>query len=202
MRQESRKPIKLLMDFDEKCKNGEWPSSTSVACYWCVHPFSSVPIGIPISYDDDLEKFKVYGCFCSCECAAAYNLNCKESADEIMSRHCLINMLSKQMGFSRPVRPAPSRLTLNIFGGPMNIDEFRRACTSSKMTLVNFPPMMTLTQQVEEINQSEMRSEYRYIPIDTDRVNKYKEKIKLKRNKPLANFNNTLDYTMNLKFVS
>jgi hypothetical protein len=61
--------------------------------------------------------------------------------------------------------------------------------------------MMTVTQQVEEVNQRELRSEYRYIPIDSERVNKYKEKIKLKRTKPLVNFKNTLDHTMNLKFA-
>jgi hypothetical protein len=195
------KAIRLLMDFDEKCKSGEWPASTSVHCYWCCHRFSGVPIGIPLSYNEDAGKFMVYGCFCSCECAAAYNLDSHESSDEIMTRHGYLNMLARELGHKDLVRPAPSRLVLSMFGGPMGIDDFRERCLTSRLLLVNFPPMMTVTQQVEEINQRELRSEYRYIPLDSDRVNKYKEKIKLKRTKPLVNFKNTLDHTMNLKFA-
>ena len=197
----SMKAIRLLMDFDEKCKNGEWPASTSVHCYWCCHRFKNVPIGIPLTYNEDICKFMVYGCFCSCECAAAYNLDSKESSDEVMTRHGFLNMLARELGHQHLVRPAPSRLVLNMFGGPMSIEEFRERCHTSRLILVNFPPMMTVTQQVEEVNQRELRSEYRYIPIDSDRVDKYKEKIKLKRTKPLVNFKNTLDHTMNLKFA-
>ena len=197
----SMKAIRLLMDFDEKCKNGEWPASTSVHCYWCCHRFKNVPIGIPLTYNEDLRKFMVYGCFCSCECAAAYNLDSKESSDELMTRHGFLNMLARELGHQHLVRPAPSRLVLSMFGGPMTIDHFRERCHTSRLILVNFPPMMTVTQQVEEINQRDMRSEYRYIPLDSERVNKYKEKIKLKRTKPLVNFKNTLDHTMNLKFA-
>lgn len=198
---QSMKAIRLLMDFDEKCKNGEWPASTSVHCYWCCHRFQNVPIGIPLTYNEDIAKFMVYGCFCSCECAAAYNLDSKESSDEIMTRHGFLNMLARELGHRELVRPAPSRLVLSMFGGPMSIEHFRERCHTSRLILVNFPPMMTVTQQVEEINQRDMRSEYRYIPLDSERVNKYKEKIKLKRSKPLVNYKNTLDHTMNLKFA-
>lgn len=192
--------IRLLMEFDEKCKNGEWPASTTVHCYWCCHQFKGTPVGIPLSYCEDSRKFMVYGCFCSCECAAAYNLDSKESADEIMTRHAYLNMMAHELGHTRSVRPAPDRLTLKMFGGPFDIDEFRAYGASGKLAVVNFPPMMTVTQQVEEINQRDLRSEYRFIPLDNDRVNKYKEKIKLKRTKPLVNFQNTLDHAMNLRF--
>ena len=195
------KAIRLLMDFEEKCKNGEWPASTSIHCYWCCHAFSNTPVGIPLAYDEDQKKFMVYGCFCSCECAAAFNLDSRESSDELMMRHSLLNYMARDLGYTGIVRPAPSRLVLNIFGGPMTIETFRIHCqTARNLVLVNFPPMATVTQQVEEINQQDLRSEYRYIPIDTERVNKYKEKIKLKRTKPLVNYKNTLDHAMNLKY--
>lgn len=189
--------IKLLKDFEEKNKNNEWPNTTSIHCYWCCHRFGNPPFGIPLNYID--QKFKVYGCFCSLECAAAYNFDCKESADEIIERNNYINMLSRFIGHKNVVKPAPSRLALKIFGGHMDITEFRAYCDSSKLININFPPMMTLTQQIEEINESDMNSDYRYIPIDTDRINRYKEKIKLKRAKPLTDFKNTLDHAMNLK---
>lgn len=192
------KLVRILMDFEEKSKVNEWPSSTSVACYWCCHKFNSAPFGLPVKYSQG--KYNVCGCFCSLECAAAWNFSCKESIDDIYERYSLLNMLSNEIGHSRVVKPAPDRTCLAMFGGHMSIEEFRMHSMSNKLMLVNFPPMMSLTQQVEEINDTELRSEYKFIPIDQERVHKYQEKIKLKRSKPLVNFKNTLDSTMNLRY--
>lgn len=193
------KVVQLLKDFEEKNKNNEWPSNTSIACYWCCHKFDNAPFGIPVKYVNNV--FHVYGCFCSLECAAAHNLACKDSIDEMWERFNLINLLARKLNFSRGyVKPAPNRLALTMFGGHMTIEEFRTFTETSKIINVNFPPMMTMTQQIEEINESDINSEFKYIPLDTDRVNKYKEKIKLKRTKPLHDFKNTLDHAMNLKF--
>lgn len=192
------KVIELLKDFEEKNKNNEWPQTTTICCYWCCNKFETPPFGIPVKYVDS--KFHVYGCFCSLECAAAYNFSSKESVDEVWERHNLLSLLSKMIGYKDVLKPAPNRLALNMFGGHLNIDEFRSFCKTSKIININFPPMMTLTQQIEEINESDLNKEYKYIPIDTDRINKYKDKIKLKRTKPLTSFENTLDHAMNLKF--
>lgn len=196
---------RLLRDFDEKCKNGEWPASTSVCCYWCCHRFESVPVGIPVAYDDDQGKFMVVGCFCGCECAAAFNLfETRESADELLARHSLLNALARALGYTARIRPAPSRLALSMFGGPLAIDDFRAysapGSASQRTIVVNFPPMVTQTQQVEEIAQRELRSEYRaaYVPLDSERVDKYR--TKLSRKNPLVRHGNTLDQAMNLTF--
>lgn len=190
--------VRLLMDLEEKSKVCEWPANTSVHCYWCCHKFNNTPYGLPIKFVHG--KFQVTGCFCSLECAASWNFASKESLDEIYERHSLINLLSSHIGYRRSVRPAPDRVALAMFGGHMSIHDFRAFCDSSKLVLSNFPPMLSLTQQVEEVNDTELRSEYKFIPIDSDRVNKYQEKIKLRRTKPLVNFKNTLDCTMNLRY--
>lgn len=201
MNENSRlKVIDLLKDFEEKNKNNEWPQSTTIHCYWCCHRFETPPFGIPIKYSLSENKFHVYGCFCSLECSAAYNMNGKESMDEIWERYNLINLLSRRIGYKQLIKPAPCRLALKIFGGHLSVNEFRSFCATTKILNINFPPMMTMTQQIEEINDSDINSEYKYIPIDTDRINKYKEKIKIKRSKPLTDFKNTLDHAMNLKF--
>ena len=192
------KVVELLKDFEEKNKNNEWPSTTSIHCYWCCHRFESAPFGIPIKYTES--KFHVFGCFCSLECAAAYNFSSKESIDEIWERYNLINLLSRKIEYKNIVKPAPNRLALKMFGGHLDINEYREYCNTAKVININFPPMMSLTQQIEEINESDINNDYKYIPIDTERINKYKEKIKLKRSKPLTNFENTLDHVMNLKF--
>lgn len=194
----SLKVIELLKDFEEKNKHNEWPTNTSIHCYWCCHKFNNTPFGIPVKYIND--RFHVYGCFCSLECCAAYNIDSKDAADDVWERSSLINMLARKLGYRNYVKPAPNRLALKIFGGHMDIEEFRDYCQSNRIINMNFPPMMTLTQQIEEINEADVNSDYRYIPIDTDRINKYKEKMKLKRTKPVTNFKNTLDHTMNLKY--
>jgi len=183
------KVVQLLKDFEEKNKNDEWPSTTSISCYWCCHSFSTPPFGVPVKYVH--EKFHVYGCFCSLECAAAYNLDTCGIVDEVWERHQLIQVLSRRIGGPNIVKPAPSRLVLKMFGGYMDVEEFRDFCHTGKIININFPPMMTLTQQIEEINESELNNEFKYIPVDNDRINKFK--LKLKRTKPITQSKNTLD---------
>jgi hypothetical protein len=196
----SLKIVHLLKDFEEKNKQNEWPMTTSIACYWCCHQFNNAPFGIPVKYKSD--KFFVYGCFCSLECASSYNFEDKSHVEEMWERYSLINFLSRTIGFKNVVKPAPSRLCLKLFGGQMNIEEFRSYTKTNKLVSVNFPPMMTIVQQLEEINESDINSDFKYIPLDTERIKKYKDELKLKRLKPINNYKNTLDHAMNLKIVT
>ena len=193
----NHKVVDLLMDFQKKSNSSEWPQSTSIACYWCCHPFATVPFGIPVKYYN--QKFHVYGCFCSLECATAFNFDSRESSDEVWERYNLINLLSRKLDYRPLVKPAPSKLALKMFGGHLDIEGYRQFFLSNKILCENFPPMMTLTQQIEEINECDINSEYRYIPIDHERINKFKEKLTLRRSKPLTNYKHTLDHMMNLK---
>jgi hypothetical protein len=87
-----------------------------------------------------------------------------------------------------------------MFGGHMEIEKFREFNMSNKFINVNFPPMTSVTQQLEEINDFELGNDFKYIPVDNERINKYKEKIVFKRNKPLIDTNKSLESTMNLKY--
>lgn len=194
------KVVNVLNEFAEKNKNNEWPINTSISCYWCVHRFENAPFSIPINYKNG--SFDVFGCFCSLECAAAYNFNENRSQDEMWERYQLINMMSREMKLGNIVRCAPPRLSLKVFGGNMDIDTFRNVGKCNKLMNINFPPMTSITQQLEEINDFEISNDFKYIPVDDDRINKYKEKIIFKRNKPLIDKNKSLESTMNLKFSS
>ena len=192
------KIVNVLNEFAEKNKNNEWPINTSISCYWCVHRFDNSPFGIPINFKN--ETFEVFGCFCSLECAAAYNFNENNSQDEMWERYQLLNMMSRRMKLGSVIKPAPPRLALKIFGGNMDIDTFRNIGKGNKLMNINFPPMTSITQQLEEINDFEINNDFKYIPLDDDRVNRYKEKIIFKRNKPLIDKNKSLESTMNLKY--
>lgn len=192
------KVIDILKDFEEKNKNKEWPSNTTICCYWCCNKFESAPVGIPVYFEED--KFDVYGCFCSLECAAAYNFKNNHNIDEMWERFNLLNLLGRRMGYRQHVKPAPDRLSLKQFGGFMDIEQFRSYSNLNRFINVNFPPMNSLTQQLEEINEYDLKNDMKYIPIDHERIKKYKEKILFKRNKPLVDAKNSIESSMNLKY--
>ena len=193
----SNKVIDLLRDFEEKNKNNEWPQTTSISCYWCCHKFHTTPFGLPVKYVND--KFHVVGCFCSLECALSYNYDMNDTVDAIWERSNLVNYLAKRIGIINTVKPAPPKLSLNMFGGHLSIEEFRSFSETSKLININWPPMMTLRQQIEELNESDVLDS-KYIPIDNNRIDHFKDKLVLKRTKPINKTEKTLDYTMNLRF--
>jgi hypothetical protein len=197
---DSLKVVSLLKDFEEKNKVNEWPSDTSICCYWCCHRFNNAPFGIPVNFANG--SFNVFGCFCSLECAAAYNFKTSDNVDEMWERYNLINLLSRKCTLANRVKPAPDRLSLKMFGGHMDIDEFRRFFHSNKLVNVNFPPMTSLTQQIEEVNEHEVNNDFKYIPLDQDRIEKYKAKVLFRRTRPQVNNKNSLESTMNLKYTN
>ena len=191
------KVVNLLHEFEEKNKIGEWPTATSIHCYHCVHGFTTPPYGLPAKYVDN--KYVVTGCFCSLECAKAYNEASACSIDEKWERNGLLHSLARSMGINDRIKAAPPRVALQVFGGHLSIDDFRAFTISGKVVHVNTPPMQTVRQQVEEINASDAHAT-KYIPLDHDRIKLIKDKINLKRSKPLNANKNTLDHTMNLVF--
>ena len=197
-----RNIVKLLMDFEKKSTIEEWPLNTNVHCYWCCHQFDGAPLGLPVTMNLEETKYCVVGCFCSLECACAYNFASKENTDECLNRYSLLNGLAIRLGLTTRVSPAPDRLALKMFGGNLGIDEFRSFSASDRFVIVNTPPMISLTQQVEEIHEHDTHSGYRYVPLDNERVTKFQEKIRLKRSKPLVNTKNTLDHSMKLTYNS
>lgn len=194
------KVVDILHDFKEKNKNNEWPSNTSIHCYWCCHKFNNAPFGIPINFENN--KFEVFGCFCTLECAAAYNFKMNHNIDEMWERNNLINLLSRHIDYKSFVKPAPDRLCLKQFGGFMDIEEFRNHTNLNRVININFPPMTSVTQQLEEINENDLKNQLKYIPIDMERIKKYKEKILFKRNKPLVDNKISIESTMDLKYTS
>lgn len=197
--------VQLLSDFFVKSKSSDWPTSTSVCCHWCCHGFDTVPVGLPMKYSDGV--YHVTHCFCSFNCAMAFNINdTRDSIDERLMRNSMINSIAVLYGHAGSVRPAPSRYALRVFGGSLTIDEFRSFTT--KRTIENggylvpsVPPMQSMKEYMEELTDVDVVSDYHYIPIDKERVKKYQTKLKLMRSKPLVKYNNTLDHTMNLKYV-
>lgn len=188
----------IYNNLEEFISNKNWNKQTNTCCFWCCHQFNNIPFGLPIKYKDN--KFYVNGCFCSLECAAAYNFSEDKIIQDSWECYNLINLLSHKINYKNIVKLAPDRKSLKIFGGKMTIDEFRKFINSDKVTNTLEYPMIAVTQQIEEINYNYNNiSDSNYIPIDNERIKKLEQKIQLRRNKPLLNNKNTLEHTMNIK---
>jgi len=105
----------------ETCK---WKESTNIWCWWCVHPFTNSPFGLPIKFNNN--TYHIQGCFCSLNCAKAYNV--KENNYRMSEVNSLIEDFRRDIfGVNTyPVSMAPPRQTLKEFGGYLTIEEFRK----------------------------------------------------------------------------
>ena len=177
--------------------DNNWLLNKNKTCYWCCHSFNNTSFGIPIKYKN--KKFYTYGCFCSLECAAAYNFSEEKNVQDIWECYNLINLFSQTINYKNIVKLAPNRICLKMFGGNMTIEEFRNFTDSNKITNILEYPMIPISLQIEEINYDNSYNKNDYIPIDQDRVKKLEQKIKLMRTTPLLNHKNTLEHTMNIK---
>jgi hypothetical protein len=144
-------------------------------CYWCCHPINDRIYGMPYKYNVASNTYILFGNFCSFECANAYNFSSHCGSDKVWEINSLIQMLSKHFGHTKPIRPAPSRFLLNIFNGPLSIDEFRKGHkTNDKTHLLNLPPMISTTYNYEIVNTS-------YLKNTTDNMNNKIEAKKIKK---------------------
>ena len=165
----------------------------NIKCNWCLHNCDDNNI-YKLPYNIINDKFNLYGNFCCPECAAAFNFN--ELNDEYLwERYALLNYLYNNTNTKLNI--APSRLVLNIFGGPLNITEYKKIINSKRHVNIIMPPHYIICPQVE-ISQN--KNNNIFIPLNINRINKYSTDLKLKRNKPISN-NNTLYNCMNLKCI-
>lgn len=173
---------------------GGWSELTNVACYWDCHTFTNYPVGIPIKYKDN--TFHVFGCFCSLECAVSYNFHSNENVGNVWERYNLINLMAQMMNYKSNVKPAMSRKCLKLFGGKLNIQDFR------KNNIITNPlsyPMVSIVEQIEEINDFHHKKQTTYIPLDRTRIEKIEEANKDKHN---SKQKSVLEESMNLKYIS
>ena len=128
-----------------------WPRQTETYCFWCSHNFTNVPIGIPVKVFD--EKFYCTGNFCSFECASAYNYNMSNDTCNLFEKQNLLNLMASKFKQKTPIRCAKPREMLKIFGGGMDINEFRKR-QEDLIFFSNKYPIVPVGEQVEEIHDS------------------------------------------------
>lgn len=159
---------------------------TDVSCWWCAHQFDNPPCFIPEKFVDD--KYYVFGCFCSYNCAAAYNLSMTDY--KVWDRYSLIKRLYNTIyNNTDDVPTAPSWKTLEKFGGVVTIDEFRNnSKTNDREYRFIMPPLVSIVPLIEVKNKN----------CGMIKRVQGKDDLVLKRTRPLPSSKNTLVETMGI----
>jgi len=116
----------------------KWKEKTDLWCWWCSHSFTNSPFGLPIKYVNN--QYNVQGCFCSLNCAKAYNI--KENNYRTTEINSLIEDFRRELfGLnSYPVITAPPRQSLKVYGGFLTIEEFRKEFYIINKNIIHLSP--------------------------------------------------------------
>ena len=155
-------------------------SNCGTLCWNCSHSFEEMIHGLPLKYISGI--FYTYGDFCSLECAARYALEYFDNYHEIMSLLNLYNNITNKTTH-KVISPAPNKLLLTIFGGNMNIEEYRKGFSDKNIHDIKIPPILPIKHT-----------------IDTHEINSGNNKtnLKLYRKKPLPSEKKSITNSMNL----
>ena len=190
----------LMMEYRELRDSKKIPDTTSIACFWCAHNFSWKPSIIPEREEKGV--YRVYGNFCSPSCALAFLLN--ESLDTHVrwERIALLHRLYGKNYKSHRIFPAPKRESLKLFGGPLQIEQFRATVEQEKVRIdMQVPPMVSILGSLDTkpIDFYDSSMKHTISPLLGELVPKAEEGLRLKRSRPLKEKDSTLDSVLKIQ---
>jgi hypothetical protein len=157
--------------------------SENDSCFWCCHTFMGTQFHLPISYDTYKNVYTCKGNYCSPECALAFlyaEFNISDSTR--WNKHVLLNTLYGPL-YETGISPAPPRTMLRMFGGPLDIKQFRSYFAVNDLIHESYPPIR-LVFPVMAI-QGPLRDIKKIVSLSTDVIEKASESLRLKRSKPV-----------------
>ena len=202
---------KLMVLFQDSNRPQTLTTGTDVACYWCCHNFNTPPVAIPSHILD--EVWYMYGNFCSPECAVAYLFREKKIDSHMQwERYALLNSLYAQdaelpVGSPQGIRPAPPREVLRMFGGSMDISEYRAVVHEKRLRIdVLTPPMVSIIQTMDTKPIDFYDQNLKNVFIRNDIQHKYHapgaQGLRLRRTKPVKSREATVEWAMKIQQVS
>jgi hypothetical protein len=170
--------------------------SPQTACFWCCHTFNWVPCILPISYDVYNNIYSCEGNFCSPECGLSHLYADNKIPDSIKwNRHALLNHMYAELYKTRTLSPAPPRSLLRLFGGPLDIEQYRDYITNDNyIVLSEIHPIRLVFPSMNV--QGPLRDIKKYVSLSSDVVEKASEQLRQKRSKPMNVNVPTLDMCM------
>ncbi len=198
---------KLMVLFQDSNRTQTLPTKTDIACFWCCHSFHTPPVAIPSHILD--EVWYMYGNFCSPECATAYLMKEKVDSHVQWERYALLNSLYQDdaqlpLGAPHGVRPAPPREVLRMFGGSMDISEYRAVVHEKRLRIdVLTPPMVSIIQTMDTKPIDFYDQNLKNVFIRNDIQHKYHapgaQGLRLRRTKPLKSRESTVEWAMKIQ---
>lgn len=126
IKEQSVKRMRIVTTLKNVVTDNEWPTRCSICCWWCCNTFETTPCTLPMKHDPLRKRYTFTGIFCSWNCTKSYNNNMSDH--KRYERNGLITLLIKDLyGIENAlkIKPAPPRETLKMFGGYLDIQEFR-----------------------------------------------------------------------------
>jgi hypothetical protein len=192
---------RLMVRFQDANRDQVLPESTDVACFWDCTTFRGSPCVIPVGIEEGI--WRVYGNFCCPECAAAYLFSERLDSHVQWERYALLNRLYASPKDGSCVRLAPPRTVLRLFGGSMEVADFRSALETGRMRIdVMTPPMISIIQVMDTkpIDFYDASMKNNFIPWEMDRQNRPgAQGLRLRRTKPIAEKESTLEFCMGIQ---
>jgi hypothetical protein len=170
--------------------------STHTSCFWCCHKFPWSAVYSPVSYDAYKNLYTCEGHFCSPECALAHIYADNRISDSTKwNRHSLLCHLYSDLYKERTLSPAPPKSLLRMFGGPLDIEQYREyTYGENHIVLSELHPIRLLFPSMNV--QAPLRDIKKYVSLSTDIIEKASEQLRLKRSKPVNVNIPTLDMCM------
>jgi len=197
---------RLMVQFQDSNRVQNLPERTDVYCFWCCHPFDTVPCVVPADIKENI--WHVYGNFCSPECSVAYLFHERLDINVQWERYAMLNSLYSRdteikVGALTGIRSAPKREVLRIFGGSMDIREFRAIVHEKKLRIdVLTPPMVSIIQTMDTkpIDFYDQSLRNVFVPTEARRLNAPgAQGLRLRRSKPIAGKESTLEWVMKIQ---
>jgi hypothetical protein len=125
---------------------------TNSVCWNCCHSIDNELLSQPIKYDNNV--FTTVGNFCSYPCVSRYILESNESSENIFNKLSTLNLYYniKNNTKSKRITPAPSKLVLKMFGGCMDINEYRSKNEEYLVTTNIEPIVKCIDVSVKELH--------------------------------------------------
>jgi hypothetical protein len=187
----------LMVRFHDANREQRLPETTDAACFWDCHQFRGPPCVIPSVIEEGI--WRVYGNFCCPECAAAYLFNERLDLHVQWERFALLNRL---YGGIESVRLAPARTVLRLFGGSLDITDFRAIMSEGRIRVdVMTPPMISIIQVMDTkpVDFYDASVKNSFIPWAMDRANRPgAQGLRLRRSKPIIDKEATLEFCMGI----
>lgn len=137
-------------------EKGVWPEKTNIKCWWCTLSFDNVPCFVPKKMRAG--RYHVIGCYCSFNCAMAYNLYSLDQNQHDCLRQCaLLHTLYTEIhGETKEILPSPPKETMIMYGGKLTIEEYRKKikdCSVQSYKL-NYPPIVGINFELEHLSKA------------------------------------------------